>query len=212
MKVEDTKIYAVLKEVFEGTPEWPSVIVNLSTAIDQFGENFRDKEQLSSCFIWGDTYQSHGYWSDIDTKIKEFNNVKGLKMKEKKEETNLVSMDKQYTRNGKKIRVLCVDRRNEMAPVLVEDEDGNLYGYNKYGKLSYGFDKYDLKEYNPWQDVAVDTPVIVTYSFNGEDLYHKRHFSHYDATKGVVYVFGDGKTSYTSEPFDVVSTATAKLA
>lgn len=202
MKVEDTKIYAVLKEVFEGTPEWCSVVANLSTTIDQFGVYFRDKEQLSSCFIWDDTYQGHGYWSDIDTKIKVFNNVKGLKMKEKKkkEEAKLVSMDKQYTRNGKKVRVLCVDRPIN-DPVVVMGEDGGFLYFTKYGK-SRGLQDFDLKEYSPWQDVAVDTKVIVKFFDEKE---YPRHFSHYK--DGFVHVFIDGNTSFTTTYTTNVSSA-----
>lgn len=128
-------------------------------------------------------------------------------------DTNVISMDKQYTRNGKKVRVLCVDRNCKYFPVVVMDEDGTVNLHTQEGRNEiYNASMFDLKEYSYWQDVDVDTPVLVTYSFDGGDFYHKRHFSHYDAGKDVVYVFGDGKTSYTAEAFDVVSTATAKLA
>jgi hypothetical protein len=132
----------------------------------------------------------------------------------KNEEKPLISMDKQYTRNGKKVRVLCVDRDCSKYPVVVLIDNTQVEYFTSHGQYHYDDDYNDndcLKEYNPWQDVAVDTKVYVTYTFDGGDLYHKRHFSHYEASTGIVYVFSDGKTSYTSEPFEVVSTASAKL-
>jgi len=54
---------------------------------------------------------------------------------------------------------------------------------------------YDLFEYNPWQDVAVDTPVYVSSQpdFRGAV---KRHFAKF--ANGVVYVWEDGRTSWTT--------------
>lgn len=52
---------------------------------------------------------------------------------------------------------------------------------------------YDLFEYNPWQDVAVDTPVYVSTDNIG---WKKRHFSHFD--ENYFYVWEDGRTSWTT--------------
>lgn len=214
MRVQDTKIYAVLKEVFEGTPEWHEVYENLADVVASGISQFKDMDNLGSCFIWDDSRQKHSYWSDINYKIYDHTQAKEFKMKEPMKTevtqgTNLISMDKQYTRSGKKVRVLCVDRRHDY-PVLILDEDGCLGAYTSTGQncFSYEDEDKDLKEYNPWQDVAVDTKVFVrTDDEFDEEL--KRHFSH--TKNGNVYVFPCGFTSFSSN-YPAINVHSARLA
>lgn len=187
MKVEDTKIYAVLKEVFGSTPEWKEVYDNLKQVVDtnNNGLGFDNEDRLIDCFVWGDL---GGYWSTLDGNCLEFKNKQKETMKKQVKEPELISMDKEYTRNEAKVRVLCIDRKGDW-PVVVMDEDGNIYGQSSTG-ISDCSEYYNLEEYNPWQDVAVDTKILL-----GGML--KRHFAKYENNK--VYYFMSGKTSFTAE-------------
>ena len=53
---------------------------------------------------------------------------------------------------------------------------------------------YDLIEYNPWQDVAVDTPIMVCRKQG--DIWVKRHFAKVENDH--VFVWEDGRTSWTT--------------
>lgn len=66
----------------------------------------------------------------------------------------------------------------------------------------------ELVEYSPWEDVAVDTKILVR-GWDGEEWYH-RYFSHYH--NGQVYAFGSGATSWTSSKLNTVEWKQAKLA
>ena len=211
MKVEDTEIYAVLKDVFKGTPEWPEIYANLKQVFSDKLVSFEDSDRLDSCFAWSDSKQQHRYWSNLNHMIFEYKQtkLKDLMKTEVTQGTNLISMDKQYTRSGKKVRVLCVDRKHDY-PVLILDEDGCLGAYTSTGQncFSYEDEDKDLKEYNPWQDVAVDTKVFVrTDDEFDEEL--KRHFSH--TKNGNVYVFPCGFTSFSSN-YPAINVHSARLA
>lgn len=112
----------------------------------------------------------------------------------KNEEKPLISMDKQYTRNGKKVRVLCVDREGDLC-VVVMLPDGGIRCHTKEGNNDYNDPEYKLKEYNPWQDVAVDTKVCVKFFEYSEEV--KRYFSHYE--DGRVFVFQQGSTRFSTQ-------------
>lgn len=219
MQVEQTKIYAVLKEVFEGTEEWLDIYDNLVAATKT--EFFSDYESLSNCFVWSGTKQGNKYWHKIQSKITTYQSIKQqekeneMKTNEtttEKQEPKLISMDKQYTSNGEKVRILCIDRKCLNYPVIAIINDVEVRYFTKTGEYYYEDNSvYDLKEYNPWSEVEVDTKVIVTFSFDGGEINYKRHFSHYDEKQDCVYVFGDGKTSFTGNPINVVPTVTARL-
>lgn len=55
--------------------------------------------------------------------------------------------------------------------------------------------KMDFEETIDWDKVPVDTKVFVRDSENGE--WYKRHFAKYE--DGKVYVWDDGKTSFSSK-------------
>lgn len=112
------------------------------------------------------------------------------------EEKPLISMDKQYTQNGKKVRVLCVDRDCSKYPVVALIDNTQVGYFTSHGRYYYDSrnDNDCLKEYNPWQDVAVDTKVYVKWGQGASEF--ARHFSH--VSNGTVFVFPEGRTSFTS--------------
>ena len=110
-----------------------------------------------------------------------------------------ISMDKQYkTRDGRSVRILCVDREDSSFPVvaLVSGSKGGQgvisYPSNgTYGEESY----YDLIEVTPW-DFPIDTPVLVR-DQDGES-WIKRHFAGV-SKKGYPTTFCGGCTSFTAD-------------
>lgn len=200
IKLEDTKIYKIILEVFKDIPaKLTEIVSNLNELIQEYPLSFTDNNHLYLCFIWEDSRQGREYWYEIDTTITTYFSMKEKYMtstKETKPEQKLISMDKQYTRNGKKVRVLCVDRPIN-NPVVIMEEDGGFLYFTKYGKCYDHADSsdFDLKEYSSWQDVAVDTKVYVKFFSYSEEV--KRYFSHYE--DGKVFVFQQGSTSFSTQ-------------
>ena len=211
IKLEDTKIYNVILEVFKDDYERLNEIVkNLNKFVKKYPESFEESNTgLSSCFVWANSEQGHRYWSEIDAVIDSYlvNKEKGMKPAEnwieiQGKEDNIISMDKQYTVNGSKAVIACVDFKGKYPVVAVVNNIPYMYTKEgKYGGCSHGIDT-DLKEYSPWQDVSTDTKVIVKF-FDEEE--YPRHFSHYK--DGVVHVFTDGNTSFTTTYTTSVSSA-----
>lgn len=116
----------------------------------------------------------------------------------KTKEPELISMDKVYTCNGDEVRILCIDRNDEEYPVVVLINNCQTEHFTKHGEYysNGSHPEFNLKEYNPWQDVAVDTRVVISGIFN-------RHFAKYE--DGRVYYFMDGKTSFTAEEDEIAS-------
>jgi hypothetical protein len=56
-----------------------------------------------------------------------------------------IKMDKQYTSNGKRIKILCTDRPDDTHPVVGMDDDGTIHYFTKDGKCLFGA-TYDLVE------------------------------------------------------------------
>ena len=124
------------------------------------------------------------------------------------------------TRNGHKARILATDLIGN-CPVVVAilHEDGTecVVTYDvdlRYCGLTASA-ALDLIPYNPWDDVAVDTKVLVR-DADGH-AWDRRYFSHY--ADGRVHTFISGYTSWSnvegedagSEP-NTVSWLQAKLA
>ena len=61
--------------------------------------------------------------------------------------------------------------------------------------LAWADDEYIEPEVD-WSKVAVDTPILVRNKV--DDEWKRRHFAKYDSQGGRVYVWINGKTSYTS--------------
>jgi hypothetical protein len=118
------------------------------------------------------------------------------------------------TRDGLKARIICNDRigngGNTSVVALVLSEIYNkesVYSYDAslsyYGGLRES--PLDLFEYSFWQDVLVDTPILVK-SYE-QDAWLPRHFAKYE--DNVVHFWLDGRTSHTTKV--TVSAGFAKL-
>ncbi len=116
------------------------------------------------------------------------------------------------TRSGHKARIICNNASGEypiVALVLSDDFEFTVMLCSNLRECNDNTESYyDLFEYNPWQDVKVDTPIYVSndnYSICG---WKKRHFSHFDGK--YFYVWEDGRTSWTTP--HAISYRYAKLA
>lgn len=125
------------------------------------------------------------------------------------------------THHGKLARILATDVIS-LYPVVVaiQQPDGKETLERYASTLKFCIDgeysDMDLMPYNPWEDVKVDTKVLVRDDVQGVRWY-RRYFSHY--ADGKVYTFCSGCTSWStveeddigSEP-DTVPWMEAKLA
>ena len=102
------------------------------------------------------------------------------------------------TRDGHKARIIG-EIKDDVYPIfgaiLSDDENKEYVEYfTKELKCIMGDDSEDdLFEYNPWNDVKVDTPILVS---NSLISYVNRHFAKYQ--DGHIYVWEDGRTSWTT--------------
>ena len=115
------------------------------------------------------------------------------------------------TRNGRKARILATDLLGD-TPVVValldEDHTECVVLYNTDLTCCGYTSALDLVEYSHWEDVAVDTKILVR-DWDGQNWYH-RYFSHY--YNGQVYAFDSGATSWSSSKTPTVEWKQAKLA
>lgn len=118
------------------------------------------------------------------------------------------------TRDGKLARILATDMIS-LYPVVVaiRQPDGKetLERYASTLKFCYdgAYSDMDLVEYNPWDDVAVDTKIQVRDC--DSEHWNNRYFSHY--ADGMVHAFNSGATSWSCvDVRDTVSWLQAKLA
>ena len=103
------------------------------------------------------------------------------------------------TKNGMKARIVTIDRNHPDYPVVALMWDGYhdmervmLYTSDLKNDVSCE-SPLDLVPYSPWEDVAVDTKILVR-DFDTNDWF-PRHFSHY--ADGRVHAFAEGRTSWT---------------
>lgn len=117
---------------------------------------------------------------------------------------NKINLTTQYrTRNGNRVRILCVDRRSTDYPVvgfIVEKyDDGKLYDdmncWTATGKYHADVEsgENDLVEYNPAFDLVEDQKIWVR-DFESH-RWVPRHFAVYKEEK--VWSFPDGTSSHT---------------
>lgn len=116
------------------------------------------------------------------------------------------------TRSGAKARIICENAAGDfpvIALVLRESDQVEIPVTLTKELREYvdGTTSWDLFEYNPWQDLAVDTPVLVCQTID-HNTWVRRHFAKFEA--GHVYVWEDGRTSFTTK--SVVPYKYAKLA
>lgn len=116
------------------------------------------------------------------------------------------------TKDGHLARIICdnlVDMTYPIVVAMMRDGCEQIHRYT--ADLKYDFDgesEMDLVEYSPWDDVAVDTKVLVrNYGCNA---WCNRYFAKYE--NGKVYAFDSGGTSWSSDGDMVVAWDQAKLA
>lgn len=118
------------------------------------------------------------------------------------------------TRDGKLARILATDMiSSHPVVVAIQRPDGREVLQLYTSTLKFCLDgedcDMDLVEYNPWEDVKVDTKIQVRDEVGGG--WCKRYFSHY--ADGKVHAFADGATSWSCDDVrDTVSWLQAKLA
>lgn len=140
-------------------------------------------------FITDSGYESHCYPSSFDY-VEQPEQPKDQPMK--------ISMDKQYlTRDGREVRILCVDRDHQDYPVVALIGDGieSFTAVGSYRAHSEDDSELDLIEYNPAQDLKLDQVIWVRNYLEGK--WYPRHFAGLD-NWGNVQVWNDGRTSFTA--------------
>jgi hypothetical protein len=110
----------------------------------------------------------------------------------------MIDMNKKYrTRDGRQVRILCIDGPKERFSVIAV-VDGYLLHYAPCGTF-YAPERdccssLDLVEVSPWDDFKVDEPVMVR---DGDlERWVERHFAH--TSDGLAYTWADGGTSWST--------------
>lgn len=112
------------------------------------------------------------------------------------------------TRNGRPVRVLCVDSGSLAYPVIALHEGGSAFHLTENG-FFYNDGRQDcddIVEHSPWSDVPVDAKIFVR-DHEGDE-WVARHFACYK--DGGVYAWARGSTSFTTD--EKISWAFVKLA
>ena len=113
-----------------------------------------------------------------------------------------ISMDKTYrTRDGRPVRILCVDRKPESIKALtvvglVQNSEGDEWVkvFDEYG-TNFDDGTLDLVEYDPLAELKLDEPIWVRDT--PEDDWNPRHFAFHRG--GRVYCWPEGRTSWSAE-------------
>ncbi len=130
---------------------------------------------------------------------KYFEPVEEIKEEVQMQEDNKISMDKKYrTRCGYPVRVLCVDMKNELYPVVALVKNMDFEGmFNFTSEGNYVFQanghKYDLIEVSPWEDFKKDDKVMVS---QDGTYWYKRYFAYEE--DGMPYVYRNGCDSWST--------------
>lgn len=104
------------------------------------------------------------------------------------------------TRSGQKARIVGTINSNRFPIVVAILKDDSEHEYceqltKDLMVLACGMQSDDdLFEYNHWQDVEVDTPILVKQSEYHD--WEPRHFAKFQ--DGFVYAYAAGKTSWTA--------------
>ena len=114
-----------------------------------------------------------------------------------------IEMGKQYrTRDGRKVRVLCTDRKHSFYPViaLMPSKDGDFDQYGTYTSEGLFSDSdqesgYDLIEVSPYDDFKIDEPVMVR--DYPADKWKRSHFAGV-SDSGCPRTFAMGRSSWSS--------------
>ena len=113
-----------------------------------------------------------------------------------------IEMGKKYrTRDGRKVRVLCTDRRHNEYPVVAlvtsfcgTTETLDTFTSNGFEVTTESESNYDLIEVTPYDDFKIDEPVMVRYNDYSE--WERYHFAKV-TSDGLPMTFAKGCTSWT---------------
>lgn len=126
-----------------------------------------------------------------------------MKTNQNNQTKQLIEMHKKYkTRDGRPVRILCVDREDCDYPVvaLVTNEKHCEIAvvYSCYGSFTGTHNNHvlDLIEVQPWDDFKIDDQVLVKEYEEGK--WKKRYFAGV-SDRGLPLAFKDGCTSWSSE-------------
>ena len=99
--------------------------------------------------------------------------------------------------DGRKVRIICTDRASKDVPCVGLVDWGLYEAIDSYGKDGAGLTSSDLvSEYDPLEELPVDTPVWVRDDPYGE--WKPRHYAGYKDEHGRYVAFMDGKTSHSN--------------
>lgn len=110
-----------------------------------------------------------------------------------------IEMGKKYrTRDGKSVRILCVDSNDPVYPVVgLFDGKGQPDTWTEHGNIVVGEERYlDLVEISPYADIPIDTPGWARGSL--DHGWRRRHFAGL-AEDGRPMAWDDGTTSHTAD-------------
>ena len=119
------------------------------------------------------------------------------------------------TRDGNKVRILATDIKNTSHPVAgalsFNNNEEGLLTWTKEGKFyksSSEVNKDDLiSEYSFWNDVPIDTKILVR-DYRNKEWQHK-HFAKYE--DGIFYAYSLGATSWSNCSRETLAWKYAKL-
>ena len=129
----------------------------------------------------------------VETKILRYN----WSHQQLKKERQMKPIYTHKTKDGRPARIISNHIINEKYPIgvaILDDDCERLHLYTT--NLKYyveGDSQMDLIGCSPWDDVAVDTKVLVR--DDERDNWVPNHFSHYH--DGMVYTFQSGRTSWS---------------
>ena len=194
MKHSDLKIGMKVKRVRNfNTDFYTSTKDNVSTVFNIYDHLFNTEED--GILVWEAEYFEPAEEIKEEVQMKEDNKIT---MQYASSIGNAISMDKKYrTRCGYPVRVLCVDKKDSLYPVLAlvnENVKEFTASYTATGfQLSDGSSTiYDLIEVSPWEDFKKDDKVMVS-TFGHEWV--PRYFAY--EKDGAAYCYADGTNSWT---------------
>jgi len=114
----------------------------------------------------------------------------------------MINMTKKYrTRDGRYVRVLCVDREGTQPVVaLVKYTDGTecLAAFDADGKYRGVPSDFDLIEVGPYEDFKIDEPVMVSDTSDG--CWEPWHFAGVNE-RGRPLTWSNGGTSWSTNVY-----------
>jgi len=123
------------------------------------------------------------------------------------DEARLISMDKKYTtRDGKPVRLLCVDRVNSDYPVVglvldeITGEHLGVWTVHGHSNKETSPDLCDLVKFNPYRHLKIDDKVFVRDAEH--ERWFPRHFAGVCPEDGRPLAWIGGATSWSCNPID----------